>query len=588
MAAAKKATTAKRSTKKRSAAKGSARKASRRAAGGPKLESRCDGFVIQVGLPGQKEDAALELAIQVAAETMRGKWDVSPLGPGADAFEVTRTRRDKSVALSTAWNYTYKLRAHRDVRTAEPSLTIPGHDLPEELVADFHTPEETLTAQSRLKKDEALPCAEEDHKWSLQLTRTLEAFNLPLPAGGKHRGQGIVIGHPDTGYTKHPQIWDGASRILEAKGFDFEDEDADATDRLVPGFLKQPGHGTATSSVIMSWEDPAGPEGVSGMAPRAKLIPIRVTQSVVLFKFTKLAKAIYHAVDKGAHVISMSLGGPLKSPTLERAVQYALSKGVVVFAAAGNVWPWVVYPARLREVIAVGACNCKDKPWKKTARGDAVDLSAPGESVWRAGIDVDEDEFTVGMGYGTSFAVATVAGACALWLAFHGRRNLVQRYGRENIAAVFKDLLVGNVRVPLGWKTDKDGAGILDTKWLLEAPLPATAPASGMGGFAPQAAGSSDELLSYFPEDDPARVMDATLALLNADHRTFGSVMAALGDEVLFHVATNPAFRSSIQQRARADTGFSRQAMRREAAKPRQAKFRAEASEALRARVGVG
>jgi thermitase len=569
------------------AAKGSAKKASRQTSSGPRLPSRCDGFVIQVGLPGQKEADGLELATQVVADTLRGTWHVAPLGPGADAFEVTRSRRDKSVALSTAWNHTYKLRAHRDVRTAEPSLTIPGHDLPEEWVADFLTPEETLTAESRLTKDEPLPCAEEDHQWSLRLTRTLEAFDLPLPAGGKHKGQGIVIGHPDTGYTQHPQIWEGAPRILTAKGFDFEDGDADATDRLVAGFLRQPGHGTATSSVIMSGEDTEGPEGVTGMAPRAKLIPIRVTSTVVLFKFTRLAKATYHAVDQGAHVISMSLGGPLKSATLERAVRYALSKGVVVLSAAGNVWPWVVYPARLREVIAVGACNCKDQPWKKTARGDAVDVSAPGEGVWRAGIDVDRDEFTVDMGYGTSFAVATVAGACALWLAHHGRRNLVRKYGRENIAAVFKDLLVSNVRVPLGWKTDKDGAGILDTRLLLEAPLPATAPAGGMGGFEPQAAGPSDELLAYFPEDDPARVMDATLAFLNADHRTFGAVMAEMGDEVLFHVATNPVFRSSIQQRARADTAFSPQAMRREAAEPGQARFRAEASAALRGRIGV-
>jgi len=95
------------------------------------------------------------------------------------------------------------------------------------------------------------------------------------------------------------------------------------------------------------------------------------------------------------------------------------------------------------------------------------------------------------------------------------------------------------------------------------------------------------DMLSSVKLPDPARVMDATLALLNADHRTFGAVMAEMGDEVLFHVATNPAFRSSIQQRARADTGFSPQAMRREAARPRQARFRAEASGALRARVGV-
>jgi hypothetical protein len=61
-----------------------------------------------------------------------------------------------------------------------------------------------------------------------------------------------------------------------------------------------------------------------------------------------------------------------------------------------------------------------------------------------------------------------------------------------------------------------------------------------------------------------------------------------VGDEVLFHVATNPTFRSAIQQRARADGGFSPQAMRREAGKPAQARFRAEASTALRARIGVG
>ena len=291
----------------------------------PDIQPTCDGLIIQVGVPGQSEDAGLTVAQAVVSGVLRGQWVVASLGPGSDAFEVTRARKDKDIRLSTAWSHTYRLRAHRDVRTAEASLTVPGHDLPDALVAAFLTPEESLTAQSRLTGDKPKACARNDFEWSIKLCEIDKALELPLPPGGKHGGAGIVIGHPDTGYTTHPEIWDitpSRRRILPGKGYDFSDGDSDATDRLQEGFLRQPGHGTATSSVIMSSKDPAGPSGVTGVATKARLIPIRVTPTVILFSFSKLAKALYHAVANTAHALSISLGRPLHSATLQLALQY--------------------------------------------------------------------------------------------------------------------------------------------------------------------------------------------------------------------------------------------------------------------------
>lgn len=226
-----------------------------------------------------------------------------------------------------------------------------------------------------------------------------------------------------------------------ADSYDFVLRKTDAVDPLEPG---NPGHGTTTASVIMSSTGGTGETFVSGVAPAATIVPLRVTARVVLLGFDRLAEAIRYASDHGCHVISMSLGGVTPSGALSRAVAYAVSQGVVVLAAAGNVWPWVVYPARLDQVIACAACNCQKGIWSKSAAGDTVDVTAPGETVWvaRPGKDAGQDDDIVDVGSGTSYAVATTAGACALWLAHHGRDALITRYGKGQIASVFKEVLM--------------------------------------------------------------------------------------------------------------------------------------------------
>lgn len=352
----------------------------------------------------------------------------------------------------------------------------------------------------------------------------------------------------------------------------------------------------------MSTPGGAAAPSVSGVAPGATLLPLRVTPRVVIIAFDRLAEAIHYAVDKGCHVISMSLGGPVRSRALERAIDRAVANGIVVLAAAGNVWPFVVYPARFDSVIACAACNCTRAMWDRSASGPAVDVTAPGESVWvaRTGRSTGNDDDGVAVGSGTSFAVATTAGACALWLAFHDRAALVRRYGAAQLPAVFKEVLMtSGVQAPAGWDTGRHGAGILDVERLLKAPLPDTAPAAGMrlrSAVTPRAESDVDVLAAYFPDVDPAEVRRGLVGWLSTTDAELPVLLASLGDEVLFHVATNPDVRRAILRQGGAkkrgrDIGTAglTAAVRgaaRAGATGRAARFVREASPALLRRVG--
>lgn len=524
----------------------------------------CDGLLMKVGGAGMAESARLALARTIVAERLPGRWTVRLLGAGAAVVEIRRDRPTpaaRRIALSTAWNHCARLRAAPAVVFAEPSLTTVGHD-PDPLQAlRILAPSELgLAPEARLASDGPLPCAETNPVWSLQLCRVPEAWALPPPEGGRAHGAGIVVGHPDTGYTRHPEIWDTPHpRILFEIGYDFEDEDPYSEDPLSGGFLRQPGHGTATASVLMSTV--LAPQ-VTGVAPESRLLPLRVTRTVLLFGFGKLARAIHYALDRGAQVISISLGGPVRSRALDDATARAAAQGVIVLAAAGNIWPFAVFPARLPQVIGVGACTCEGRLWPKSARGKGVDLSAPGDGVWRAGVEATASGpvYTSGMGYGTSFAVATCAGAAALWLAFHGPERLRERYGPPGVPAVFRDLLLATARTPGGWDSTRDGVGILDAKALLEAPLPDIAPPPlvpagwvaesalpappGDGAAHDRGAGPPplSEAAAYLPDLDPGAVERAMLDVS-------GGAWAEVGDELLFHLATDPAFRDAVRSR---------------------------------------
>ena len=129
-----------------------------------------------------------------------------------------------------------------------------------------------------------------------------------------------------------------------------------------------------------------------------------------------MAEGIRFAADNGAQVINLSLGGPIKSKILEEAVEHALSKGVLVVAAAGNSGRSVGWPAAYPGVVAVSATDDKDKIAWFSSRGPEVAIAAPGVAVTQQTVcNGGKDKCEIfGTFNGTSMASPHVAGIAAM------------------------------------------------------------------------------------------------------------------------------------------------------------------------------
>lgn len=303
------------------------------------------------------------------------------------------------------------------------------------------------------------PRIEAEKDWALKRIRAREAWDYADSMARPARGEGIVIAQPDTGVTGHPELRDvlsgGAINLMDPA------RPNDATDPMdYPGTR---GHGTGTASVVVS----GAPGVVHGSAPRARHLPIRAIHSVMRLSQTTVAQAIDRAVDEGADVITMSLGG-IYSFALQRAVERAVAADVIVLAAAGNCIDFVVWPARFDDCIAVAGTDYDDLRWRGSCRGPDVDIAAPAQNVYRA----TAQDGAAGQGQGTSFAVALTAGVAACWLAFHGRADVVAaaRAQRTSVQHLFRRLLQATARTPQdGWDVYSMGPGIVDALALLQA-----------------------------------------------------------------------------------------------------------------------
>jgi major intracellular serine protease len=153
------------------------------------------------------------------------------------------------------------------------------------------------------------------------------------------RGLGCKIGVIDTGIDKtHPDL---VGRVLFTRDYVGVDKP------LHP-------HGTHVAGTIAA----TGKNKIYGVAPEASLVDYRVLDTNGSGSTLVIAKAINDAANDGCNVISMSLGGPQDNPQLRKAVQYAVSKGVLVVVAVGNEGPGrISYPGFYKEVVGVGAVN---------------------------------------------------------------------------------------------------------------------------------------------------------------------------------------------------------------------------------------
>ena len=299
-------------------------------------------------------------------------------------------------------------------------------------------------------------------QWHMGMIRAPEAWAVT-------RGGGVVVAVIDTGVA-WKDLEGVARRAPDLAGTAF-----------VPGKSFVPGlpdglddhlHGTHVAGTIAQTTN--NQVGVAGVAFEASIMPLKVLGGDGRGSVAGIANAIRYAADHGAQVINMSLGGPLPSRVLAKAIEYANDKGVTVVCAAGNESKSRIgYPAANDGAVAVAAVDLTGQRTWYSNWGDQLDISAPGGDTR---VDKNRDGYPDGVLQntiklqdpladeymwlqGTSMASPHAAGVAALIVA----------RGVTNPAEVERILKATAVH-PKGVEWDRDyGAGIIDAAAAVDA-----------------------------------------------------------------------------------------------------------------------
>jgi len=204
--------------------------------------------------------------------------------------------------------------------------------------------------------------------------------------------------------------------------------------------------------------------GMVGVAPECKVIPIKVLDSKGNGDLAIVAEGIRWAVDNGADILSMSLGSPRPLQNIRKAIQYAESKGIPVFVAAGNmgVSKEILYPANYKETISIGSIDENFDRSKFSNTGVNLDFMAPGGRIFST---VPENWYAILSG--TSMAAPFAVGVAALCLSYQRKfKPNKPLLGSNAYRELFKKHVISINDVNLGNKKFYQGFGIIDVKEL--------------------------------------------------------------------------------------------------------------------------
>ncbi|MFF9407340.1 type VII secretion-associated serine protease mycosin [Streptomyces anandii] len=222
-------------------------------------------------------------------------------------------------------------------------------------------------------------------------------------------GKGITVAVIDTGVD--PKNGDLKGQVLAGKDFAPAGRGGDE-------HTDYDGHGTEMAALIAGTGESHGGDGAFGLAPGAKILPVRMPGQNDINGFAGpdyFSKAIRYAADAGARVINISMGGFAHAPRLDEAVKYALSHGSLVFAAVGNDGQKgnrVAYPGATPGVVGVAAIGKSLRRTDESDFGPQVDMAAPGDEI----VAACGDKTGLCKSHGTSDATAlTSASAALIW-----------------------------------------------------------------------------------------------------------------------------------------------------------------------------
>ncbi|NQT90720.1 MAG: S8 family serine peptidase, partial [Candidatus Omnitrophica bacterium] len=286
------------------------------------------------------------------------------------------------------------------------------------------------------------------------------------PAWDMALGYGVVVAVLDTGVNYNhldlsQNIWsnpgevangqdsDGNGYVDDVVGWDFVTNSDDPID--------DHGHGSHVAGIVAAVGN--NNYGIIGVAPGAKIMPLKVLDDNGNGNTTWVANAITYAADNGARVLNNSLGGEMfnniPNYVLEDAIRYAASRGCVVLFAAGNDDADVAnyHACYMPEVICVGATDPYDDRASFSNWGFYVDVAAPGAQI----LSLNATQGGAAIYSGTSQACPHVAGLAALLLANNPsltpaevKRIIMEGVDAFDIDLAQPDKLIGTGRIDCG------------------------------------------------------------------------------------------------------------------------------------------
>lgn len=207
---------------------------------------------------------------------------------------------------------------------------------------------------------------------------------------------------------------DGNGLVDDLRGWDFVSYDRSAQ----AGETNPSGSGTTHGTQVAGVAAASGnnSKGIAGVDWYTKILPIQALDDDSYGDTLTVSRSIRYAADRGADVISISLGASSPDSYLRQAIAYAISKGSIIVASAGNDGcQCISYPARYDEVVAVGSTDSNDAPTSFSNWGDKLDVIAPGVSitspVWASANQTGA--YSSGLA-GTSFSAPLVASLLSL------------------------------------------------------------------------------------------------------------------------------------------------------------------------------
>jgi subtilisin len=278
----------------------------------------------------------------------------------------------------------------------------------------------------------------------------ITAFDLPN-AWNFTEGEGVKVAVLDTGADlNHPDLKDN---LLPGKNF--VDTNSPPQD--------DNGHGSHVSGIICALNNDLG---IVGVAPKAKVVPVKVLDSNGNGTLQTVAAGIRWAADAGVDFITMSVGSPDPTPSIQNAIVYAASKGIVTFCAAGNAGQTrqIFYPAAYPEVVGIGAIDENFNRANFSCTGPDLDFLAPGVKILST---VPVNWYSVLSG--TSMANPFAVGIACLMLSHKRKHNLkIKLETAQDYIEMLKSYTIPTNDPEFAGKHFFEGFGIIDARKMNE------------------------------------------------------------------------------------------------------------------------